>query len=72
MEEGYTISHEWKGKRYTGLTNYIQEGLIRFSITAKEQFTETKNTSPLSQDGKKYIQEVVGTLLYYYYSRGVD
>ena len=104
LEEDYTISHEWEGKRYIGLTidwdyeggevhismpNYIQEALTRFHHTkprtpqdqphphippkygAKQQFAEAEDGSaPLDKHGKKFIQEVVGTLLYY--SRAVD
>jgi len=60
------------------MPNYIQDALTRFhhpqpkkpqdqphhhitpNYDTKQQFI-----LPLSQDGKKYVQEVVGTLLYY-------
>jgi hypothetical protein len=39
---------------------------VKPTYGAKAQYTEDINTSlPLNKNGKKYIQEVIGTFLYY-------
>ena len=104
LREDYTISHEWEGTRYLGLTidwdygkgkvhismpGYVEQALVRLKhqrprkpqhqpyphvppkYGAKNQFAKQEDESPLlDKSGKKVVQEVCGTLLYY--SQAVD
>ena len=104
LKEDYTISHDWAGKRYIGLTidwdyekqevyismpGYIEDALTRVkharprtpqdqphprvppNYGATRQYAKQQDDSPLlDKSGKKFVQEVCGTLLYY--ARAVD
>ena len=98
LKENYTISKEWDGEKYNGISldwdyvrrkvhlsmpEYVKEGLVRFAHKLRKithqphrhtlpvygrtiQHAKEEDTLPaLDKEGKKFVQQVTGTFLYY-------